>query len=257
METPSRFIIIDDDPSSNLLSIYAIRRIYPEMAIQLFENPEVALEFIKTEYSVAAHNVATILLLDINMPILSGWDFLEVYKDFSDHVHEQLSVYILTSSVSVNDQKISTLTPFVTGFFSKPLSSDWIRETFLAKQEVPAKPAGSLLPCYQITKNSSEQYRFKLLDVTGQLLIRSFNTFTNKQDCIKAIEVCRQMIQSEKRYVRLHHGRNFFRLLNDANAIVAVSEMFATSYLRELAIKITKRDGITENLKDDKSIASS
>ena len=81
MESPKRFIVVDDDPTSNLLCIYAIRRVYPDMDIQLFENPEVALDAIKLEYSNADHNISTVLLLDINMPVLSGWDFLEQFRD--------------------------------------------------------------------------------------------------------------------------------------------------------------------------------
>ena len=251
MEIPNRFIVVDDDPSSNLLCSYAIKRIFPGMDVRLYENPVSALEIIKEEYSNPSHNVATVLLLDINMPEVSGWDFINEFKDFSDHLHKQFSIYILTSSVSKSDREVSTLLPFISGYFTKPLNGDWVRETFstdLSAGKISARP----LPCYRITKNSLGVYRFKLLDKKeGKILIRSAESFATQEDCKKSISLCQASITSEKSYVRLHHGRNFFRVLDRENRIVGISEMFTTSYEREVAIKTTKQDGTTANIEED------
>lgn len=248
MEIPKRFIVVDDDSTNNIICNYAIQRVFPGMDIQLFENPILALNTIKETYSELSHDVSTVLLLDINMPEMTGWEFLAIFKEFSDHIHKQFSVFILTSSVSNHDKVTSELTPFVSGFFSKPLSGDWMRETFNNKV-IPCQPSARLLPCYRVTANSSGIYRFKLLDKNeAKILIRSAESFKNLDDCKKAIEVCRQVIPNEKKYVRLHLGKYFFRTVNSENSIIAVSEMYASSYIRELAIKDTKRDGVTENL---------
>ena len=139
MEIIKRFILVDDSNISNVLSTFSIKRVFPEMDIKSYLNPETALEDIEKEYSDKGHNIPTILLLDINMPEMSGWEFLEVYKNFSDHLHSQFSIYILTSSVSEIDKTTSEQSPFVSGFLSKPLDPEWVRETFSQKIPVTEK----------------------------------------------------------------------------------------------------------------------
>jgi len=58
------------------------------------------------------------IFLDINMPEMSGWEFLNVFKHFKVNV----PVYILTSSESAADRNKAANNELVKGFFSKPLS---------------------------------------------------------------------------------------------------------------------------------------
>ena len=146
MEIVKRFILVDDSNINNVLCTFGIKRVFPEMDVKSFLNPETALEYIEEEYSDKGHNISTILLLDINMPEMSGWEFLEVFKNFSDHLHSQFSIYILTSSVSQIDKTTSEQTPFVSGFLSKPLDADWIRDKFSQKVPLSENPENKELP---------------------------------------------------------------------------------------------------------------
>ncbi len=130
MDTVNRFMVLDDDPINNLICKYTIRSFDGEADIKLFTEPEAALEAIKEEYGITDKNIATVLFLDINMPAMTGWEFLDIFKSFSTHIHKQFTIYILSSSVEDRDNEKAEINPFVAGFLSKPLSSDSLGQIF-------------------------------------------------------------------------------------------------------------------------------
>ncbi len=72
-----RFILVDDDPLTNLLTKKIIERNLGEVEVKDFDIPELALEYIETEFDNKQSNGKTVLFLDINMPTLTGWEFLD------------------------------------------------------------------------------------------------------------------------------------------------------------------------------------
>lgn len=129
MKTPKRFIVVDDDPINNLICKAVIRNSYAEMDVITFEYPEKALEYIENEYSNTETNISTILLLDINMPIISGWQFLERYNHFSNTLKNNFSIYILSSSISESDKDLAANNTQVKGYLEKPFMTEkltWI-----------------------------------------------------------------------------------------------------------------------------------
>lgn len=127
---PNRFIVVDDDRSNNLICEYSLRRFSAIPEIKTYLDPELALHFIREAYADLQSDTPTMLLLDINMPILSGWDFLEIFKDLPDVVKQQFTIYILSSSIDQRDQERAITNPLVTGFLSKPLSTAIITKLF-------------------------------------------------------------------------------------------------------------------------------
>jgi CheY-like chemotaxis protein len=63
-----------------------------------------------------------IILLDINMPEMNGFDFLEKYKLFSPSVLTKMNVIILTSSNNPDDSAAAAKNPLVCAFLNKPLN---------------------------------------------------------------------------------------------------------------------------------------
>ena len=93
----NRFIIVDNDPVNNLLCALTIKDVAREAEIQTFNFPVRAFEYINTEYSDAEN--PTVLLLDINMPIWSGWDFLDNFEMLEEKIKRQIKIYIISSSI--------------------------------------------------------------------------------------------------------------------------------------------------------------
>jgi len=121
------FIVIDDDPVNNHICSKYIEIVFPEAEITTFTYPQKGLDHIQESYSGGPVK-DTILLLDINMPVLSGWDVLERFMLFPDEVKKQFTIYILSSSVNFEDRKKADSCALVAGFLEKPLSIERLQE---------------------------------------------------------------------------------------------------------------------------------
>src|SRR5438552_3858293 len=115
-------------PLNNSISELLIRNVFKNSDIKLFIWPELALEFISKEYGKAGANNRTILFLDIDMPTLNGWDFLDEFKNFSDSIQQQFTIFIVSSSISKQDKEKAAKYKFVSGFISKPLTKDSLKQ---------------------------------------------------------------------------------------------------------------------------------
>lgn len=115
-----RYMVVDDDTTNNMICEFTIKRVDSTANIKMFTIPEDALAYIKAEYSKTEPGMPTVLFLDVNMPTMTGWEFLDCFKHFDKAVKEQFTIYILSSSIEdfVEEAKIY---PFISGFFSKPL----------------------------------------------------------------------------------------------------------------------------------------
>lgn len=127
--TISRYIVIDDDIINNHLCDRYIRISVPDANIHSFTNPEKALSFINETYPLEDSN-KTIIFLDINMPVLNGWEVLDKMKEMSEAVRRQFITYILSSSVSYEDKEKAAAQPMVAGFVEKPLSTQKLKNIF-------------------------------------------------------------------------------------------------------------------------------
>lgn len=130
MKVPELFMVVDDDRTNNMICEFSLRRFSPNTEIKTFTNPEVALQFIQDFYINKISPTPTILFLDINMPLLTAWEFLEIFKDFPSAVKEQFNIYILTSSIDFRDKEKADTNPHVRGSLCKPLSTPAIRSLF-------------------------------------------------------------------------------------------------------------------------------
>jgi len=117
---PIRFMIIDNDPVSNLLCTLAIRDVQDAAEIQTFNFPVDGFKYLAKEYADTTN--PTVLLLDINMPMWSGWDFLDNFEKLDDKIKEQFKVYLLSSSIDVNDKHRARENKNVMDYIEKPLS---------------------------------------------------------------------------------------------------------------------------------------
>lgn len=121
MTDKKRFFIVDDDPFNNKICTMVIKSVYADSEVISFTEPEKGLGYLKEKYDRSTSDLSTILLLDINMPTMTGWEFLEEYQKLSDEIKDRVSIFILSSSVDHSDIK-KTKEYHCVDFISKPLS---------------------------------------------------------------------------------------------------------------------------------------
>jgi response regulator RpfG family c-di-GMP phosphodiesterase len=120
-----QFIVIDDDPINNIICSKLIKKALGDPDVKTIAIPEDGLDYIENEFSKSADDA--ILFLDINMPTLSGWEFMERYHNFSEEIRKRITVYILSSSMDHRDIERAKADPGITGFLSKPLDMALVR----------------------------------------------------------------------------------------------------------------------------------
>jgi CheY-like chemotaxis protein len=109
--------IIDDDETVHYIIKTMIKRENPRIAISSFRS---AIEFLNT---YTENFVSDGILLDINMPGMSGWELL----DRLTQIPFNIPVYMFSSSGSLRDLDRSSRYGFVKGYFIKPLTTETLR----------------------------------------------------------------------------------------------------------------------------------
>lgn len=122
MENMKRIVLIDDDPTTNYLNKMIIERSELVDEVFTFNSAEEALEFFNTTDSPED----ALVLLDINMPIMNGWQFLDHYKEM-DRVKSN-KIVMLTSSINPSDKQMADEKNDVVDYMSKPLSVEMLQE---------------------------------------------------------------------------------------------------------------------------------
>lgn len=124
----SKVFIIDDDPIHHrIVQIIIVKhKIFENY--QSFTDARIAVEFL-TENAKTSAELPDIILLDLNMPHMDGWEFLEEFKIIKPQLQKEIKIYIVSSSVDEQDILRSKTYPFVSEFISKPLSPESLKNT--------------------------------------------------------------------------------------------------------------------------------
>jgi len=114
--------LIDDDDIQNTINVRIIEIVAPELEVRVFKNAKRALEALQVVKERENEKEPIFLLLDLNMPQMNGWEFLNHFEDRQN----PWPVYILTSSINEEDKNRANNYPSVVGFLSKPLTTTTI-----------------------------------------------------------------------------------------------------------------------------------
>ena len=114
-------IIIDDDPISSKIAALSIKKGIPEEQCIIFNNPEVALKDIE-ELKIAQPHLNPLLLIDINMPEMTGWEFIEALNILIPESENRYLGMILSSSVDPSDIDKAKSYQRIIQFLTKPFT---------------------------------------------------------------------------------------------------------------------------------------
>lgn len=131
IDEPLHILIIDDDEINNFIAAKLIDKIPPKAKVSTCVNGQEGIDFVKNKLN-NQDEFPDIIFLDINMPLMNGWEFLEEYEHIKNDIKKKVTINMLSSSVYNDDiSKAETYTT-VNKFISKPLTVDKIKDLYIS-----------------------------------------------------------------------------------------------------------------------------
>ncbi|MFN6945614.1 MAG: response regulator [Cytophagaceae bacterium] len=126
MNSLESVLLVDDDNINNYLNARLIKKMRITDNVKISLNGAEAIRFLNNEKS--AENICpSLILLDINMPVMNGFEFLEQFNKEKLCSNDPVIIMLTTST---NEKDIDNLKNFssVSGYINKPLTEDKIRQ---------------------------------------------------------------------------------------------------------------------------------
>lgn len=122
-------MLIDDDSATNFLHSLVLKKGNFAENIIVKENGKEALNYLLSPDSDKCDSPDAIFL-DLNMPLMDGWEFLEAYKEVYKDKKDRVSLFILSSSNNPDDIARAAAISEVIEFKNKPLGKHLINELY-------------------------------------------------------------------------------------------------------------------------------
>lgn len=117
-------LLIDDDDATNFYHTLIVEEEWAGLPVQSVSSAKEGLDFLLSKGRYSDCPRPGIIFLDINMPGMSGWDFMEKYNELSKDIHDRAVVAMLTTSINPDDLHRAAKVPRVKEFISKPLTPE-------------------------------------------------------------------------------------------------------------------------------------
>ncbi|MEO7211356.1 response regulator [Mucilaginibacter sp.] len=118
--------IIDDDD----IFIYGFKKFMEIRGVSAeilnFSNGKEAIDYLKNPFY--ANNLPDIIFVDINMPVMDGWEFTQNFEEIKSHMGKKISVYFISSSVDINDISRAKNNPAIEDYILKPISESYVAD---------------------------------------------------------------------------------------------------------------------------------
>lgn len=118
-------LLIDDDSATNFINAHLLKMLGCAENIIIKENGKEAIEYLKAAKEMGEK--PDLIFLDINMPCMNGWEFLEAYKKLERNIASTVTIIMLTTSPLLEDQLRATTMPEIAEFRNKPLNSEMLQ----------------------------------------------------------------------------------------------------------------------------------
>ena len=114
--------IIDDDAIYQTIINKLIQKSGVFSTHSSFMNGKEAMTSLNNILEIHEEYIPDIILLDINMPIMDGWEFMEEIKRIKSKINKQIIIYIVSSSIALEDRNKSKTFTDIVGYIPKPIS---------------------------------------------------------------------------------------------------------------------------------------
>lgn len=127
-------LLIDDNPPTNFFNKRLINKLGLAEEVYAVENGKLGLEFLTNQGEYISNGIKyprpALILLDINMPVMDGWEFLEAYHQLSIEQKGEILIVMLSTSPNPDDLQKASSIPELSGFRQKPLTEEMLVDIF-------------------------------------------------------------------------------------------------------------------------------
>ncbi|MEP0368423.1 MAG: response regulator [Cyclobacteriaceae bacterium] len=117
-------LLVDDDQDCNFLHQRTIQKVGCTDSIEVVLDGEQALKYLNNP----ENQRPDLIFLDVNMPKVNGWDFLEEYAKIDENLRGDVVIVMLTTSLNPEDFQRAQSNEFVNGFVNKYLEPDALKD---------------------------------------------------------------------------------------------------------------------------------
>lgn len=124
-----KILCVDDDPITLMLCKKVIKKSEFSKEVDTALNGEDAIRYFNNLLQNKQDSIPELIFLDLNMPIMNGWEFLDSFssKIYSDQFKE-VKVIILSSTIDPYDIERSKTYSMVVDFMSKPITTEMLEQ---------------------------------------------------------------------------------------------------------------------------------
>ncbi|MCY7420232.1 MAG: response regulator [Chitinophagaceae bacterium] len=135
MSQPLRILLVDDDEITNFLSSEVLQFHFENAEISVVMNGEEAMQHLFGQLKLNAP-LPHVMLVDINMPYMDGWEFLEILEDTNKDEFSAIAIFMYTSSVYFEDIDRGKNNSLLKNILTKPLDEISINQI---REAIPSK----------------------------------------------------------------------------------------------------------------------
>ena len=118
-------MLVDDDEIDNIINEKIIRSNNFSEEIKVYNSGQESLEYLKNNQNDES-KLPEIIFLDINMPLMDGFQYLSKFEELSDTVKKKCRIIMLSSSISPKDIDRAASNLYVKKDFNKPLNPRYL-----------------------------------------------------------------------------------------------------------------------------------
>ena len=118
MKFKPAFLLIEDNLIDQLVINQLLKKVLDVTDVNIANNGREAIQWLNNNQDL---NRSLIILMDIQMPIMNGFDFLNAYDQFNEEFKKTNQIYVLSSTLDRDEIKRIQENNYVDGFLNKPL----------------------------------------------------------------------------------------------------------------------------------------